>query len=155
MSKVTLTPTGVAHGYTITGRKHSFTVDVDTSLKGGDTAVSPHEAALGALAGCTVITMALYAARKGWPISFEITEVVEDKVDDPDDTSTGAKAQIPRIKETITIKGDITDGDLAKLLEIGKKCPVYLLMTGKKVIETELVRAAVEAQATTAAASPI
>ena len=86
--------------------------------------------------------MAMYAARKGWNVTFEVTEVTEGKIDDPDDTSEGAKKQIPHIVEAITIKGDVTDEQIEDLHRIGKKCPVYLLMTGKKVIETRIKRAA-------------
>lgn len=138
--KITLTPKGAPHGWDVKARQHTMTLDIEASLKGGDTALTPHEAVLGALGGCTVITMALYAAKKGWNVTFELTEVTEDKVDDPDDTGE-TKKQIARIVEEITVKGDLTDEQLGDLVKIGKKCPVYLLMTGKKIIETKVKRA--------------
>lgn len=154
--KVTVTPGSAPHAYTVTARQHTFSLDIEPKLKGGDTAANPHEGVLGSLGACTAITMALYAAQKGWNVSFEVTEVTEDKIDDPDDTSEGTKKQIPHIVERVTIKGAVTDEQLTRLKEIGKRCPVYLLMLSKKVIDLELVRAAtddVEAADTTTGAT--
>ena len=152
--KVTITPGSAPHAYTVTARQHSFSLDIEPKLKGGDTAANPHEGVLGSLGACTAITMALYAAQKGWNVSFEVTEVTESKIDDPNDTSEGAKKQIPHIVEKVTVKGDVDDQKLAKLKEIGKKCPVYLLMLNPKVIDLELVRAASVESQTAAVSAP-
>jgi putative redox protein len=140
MLKVSITSKGANYAYKVDARQHSFDIDAETTHKGGDTAINPHEAALGGLGGCTVMTMAMYAAQKGWSVTFELTEVTEDKIDDPADTSEGTKKKIPHIVERITVKG-ATDEQLAKLKDIGKRCPVYLLMINPKVIDLEVEHA--------------
>jgi uncharacterized OsmC-like protein len=140
MLEVTVAPKGAPHIHTITARHHTFETDVDSSYNGADTAAGPHEVFLGGLGACTAITMAHYAASKGWAVTFKV-KVTEDKIDDPDDTSTGKKKQIPHIVELVTIEGDLTDEQLEKLRSIGKKCPVYLVLTGKKVVDLKVERA--------------
>src|SRR3954471_8058366 len=49
-------------------RGHQVGVDEPKEAGGDDTAPSPQELLAASLAGCTAITMEMYAKRKGWEI---------------------------------------------------------------------------------------
>lgn len=133
--KVTITSTpGQPYRHELKAGAHTIVSDVDSKMKGGDLGPTPHELFLLSLGTCAAMTMEMYAARKALAVTKVTITVEEDKVDDPD----GSGTKIPRITETIEIEGNLTDTELAKLKEIGSKCPVLLLFLGKKVVESSI-----------------
>ena len=61
MSKVTVESSGTNYRFEINARTHAATVDATAALKGGDTAMTPHEAFWGGLAACTGMTIAMFS----------------------------------------------------------------------------------------------
>lgn len=138
MSNVTVESSGSNFRFEITARNHRYVMDAPASLKGGDTGMTPHEAFWGGLAGCTGMTIAMYAGRKGWDLTKVIVEIVKDTVDDPDTKDGATPTKILRLTENITLEGNLTDAQVSELEGVAKKCPVYLEYVGKKVVEAKV-----------------
>ena len=135
MVKVTITSVpGVTYRHELSARSHTIVSDVDAALKGGDAGPTPHELFLMSLGTCTAMTMEMYAALKSLPVTKIRVTVTESTTADPADSTK----QIPHIIEDIEIEGTLTDKQLASLKAVGEKCPVYKLVTGKKVVETKV-----------------
>jgi putative redox protein len=108
-------------------RDHHWPADVPLAEGGADAAPTPEELLLGALGSCTAMTLRMYAARRGWPLSGVTVELVGPKVD--------------RIERRIEVAGDLTDDQIRRLLEIAEKCPVHRILTRLPTVVTQIRRA--------------
>jgi len=106
---------------------HTVTLDVPTSLGGGDTGPTPHQMLLTSLGSCTAITVAMYATRKEWPL--ERVEVTVSHADH--------KAETP-IEKTITLIGNLDADQRERLHSIADKCPINLLLKGTATVNSHL-----------------
>ncbi len=138
MLKVTVTYAGVPFQHITEARGHKVTGDLDTSQKGGNTGLTPHEQFLGSLGQCTAMTIEVYAGMKKWTIPGMTVTVTEDKIDDPNNAGT----QIPHIEIEVSIDGgdSLTDEQIAKLKEKGENCPIKKLVMNPKVIDLKVSR---------------
>jgi putative redox protein len=118
MSARTLKATLGREGFAtvMSARTHTLVADEPLDLGGDDTAATPYEHLLGALASCIAITLRMYAARKAWPL-----EGVE--VD-----ATMSEGRTPTITRTIRLRGPLDDAQRARLVEIADACPVSRLL---------------------------
>lgn len=120
------------HRVEVSNGTSSITLDLSKQDGGAATGLSPHEALLGALAGCTAMTLRVYASRKGWPLEGVDLTLTHEK------PAPGAP---PEAKETIGVEirltGALDDAQRAKLLEIAHKCPVHkTLLADLDILET-------------------
>jgi len=100
---------------------HPFVIDADPEDGGEGLGPNPTRTLEGALAACGVITMRLYAARKGWPLEAASIEVRR---------AAGVDAHAARILEkTVALEGAIGDDERFRLAEIADRCPVQRLLT--------------------------
>jgi putative redox protein len=104
-----------------------FPVDLDAQAGGGQHP-SPHEILDSALAACTVLTLQLYAKRKGMKLA-RVTARVSPRQD-------GA---VYRMQRDLAVEGDLSDADRQSLLRIAQMCPVHKTLIGEMAIETALV----------------
>lgn len=110
----------------MTAGNHELVADEPENAGGGDIGPSPYDYLLMALGSCSVITMKMYADRKEWPVEDIYIEMrhskahAEDCVDCDDPA-----AKIDKIEKEIIVKGDLSQEQLDRLLEISKKCPVH------------------------------
>lgn len=112
----------------ITARQFTTVSGVTNDLGGADEGPTPHELLEAALAACTIITVQMYANRKKMKLeSTNVTVKVE---------SESKEASV--ISRKIEFKGDLTDDERARLLEIAGKCPVHRLLQSQITIQTEL-----------------
>jgi putative redox protein len=110
----------------VTGH-HTVLADEPASRGGGDTGASPTGLLLAALASCTSITLAMYAARKGWELGPVRIDVALYRAGD---------AQ--RIERKISVAGPLTPEQQARLLEIADKTPVTKTLREGVAIKTQL-----------------
>lgn len=96
---------------------------------GTDDGPDPHRLLEAALAACTVITVQMYANRKGWPLSS--TDV---KVEIVAETGTATS-----IRREISFTGELDDEQRKRLFEIANKCPIHRLLIGTVDIKSNLI----------------
>jgi putative redox protein len=104
---------------------HNVIVDEPETIEGGDTGMEPHGLLLGSLGSCTAITLRMYINRKMWPVD-EITVDLE-----LFKTETGVT-----IKRWLNFKGELSDIQRNRLLQIADACPIHKILTGSIHIET-------------------
>jgi putative redox protein len=86
------------------------------------------------------MTIALYARRKGWPISDVTVRLRHSRIHADDCAECETKeGMLDRIESEIAVAGDLTQEQRARLLEIAKKCPVHRTLTSEINIRTTLV----------------
>lgn len=103
---------------------HTVTCDESVSRGGGDLGPSPTGLLLAALAGCTSITLRMYADRKGWELGSVKVDLKLFRVGDQE-----------RIDRAIQIESPLAPEQTARLLEIAEKTPVTrVLKTGVQIL---------------------
>jgi putative redox protein len=128
MRTATVTTATGTHRQTVRIGPHTLVADEPTEEGGDDGGPAPHEWILAGLGACTSMTTKLYAVRKGWPLEAVEVTVAGDHVD-------GAFV----LTRHVAFKGDLTDEQRVRLLEIANKCPVHKSLTGPIRIDTVLV----------------
>lgn len=122
----------------MTAGNHELLADEPSHMGGKDSGPDPYDYLLMSLGSCTVITLKMYADRKKWDIEDIYVELrhFKEHADDCVDCKD-PKAKIDKIEKEIIVKGNISDEQREKLLEISKKCPVHkTLFSNVEVIST-------------------
>lgn len=109
-------------------RNHSLISGLTENLGGNDEGINPHELLEAALAACTILTVQMYAAKKG--IALESTKALVKIVSEGSET---------RISRELTFQGDLKPEEKTKLTEIAEKCPIHRLLQSQVIIETSVV----------------
>lgn len=109
---------------------HTLFADEPASVGGLGSGLSPYELLSAGLAACTVMTMRLYADRKGFPLERASTTVEHKKV---------AGTMPPdRFTRTIVLDGPLDEDQRAQILKIADRCPVDLTLVRGSDVQTEL-----------------
>lgn len=111
----------------ITTENKSFHADEPAELGGADTAPSPPEYLMSALASCTAITLRMYADRK----KLEVDRI---------------KVQVTYSKEEfkslftveVSYEGKLETEQEKRFLEIAKMCPIHKILNNPIKLETKL-----------------
>lgn len=117
-------------------RTHVQELDEPLGVGGSDTGPTPYEALLGALGGCTVITLRMYADRKGWPLEGVEVRLRQARSHEPDCAICETDAVGPhRVERQIELTGPLTDEQRQRLMQIADRCPLkQTLQRGVHVI---------------------
>lgn len=110
----------------LTDSAHEIVSGVAQSIGGDNEGLSPHHLLEAALAACTIITVQMYANRKGWKL--EKTDVVVEITSEGKDGTT--------LSRTIKFTGDLSGEERERLMDIANKCPIHKLLSGPVTIET-------------------
>lgn len=120
---------------------HELIADEPESLGGGERGPDPYDYLLMSLGSCTVITLKMYADRKKWPVEDIYVELRHFKSHAKDCRDCEKPdAKMDHIEKDIIVKGDLSDEQLDKLLEISEMCPVHKTLLGKMNIESVIER---------------
>lgn len=123
---------GTAAGFhqQITSGKHRFDADEPVSVGGKDAAPTPYDYLLAGLGSCTSMTVGMYARRMKWPLDEVTVAMRHSRIHarDCEDCET-KEGMLDRIEMEIDLKGQLSEVQRAKLMEIAHKCPVHRTMT--------------------------
>lgn len=126
----------------IASGKHRLLTDAAEDVGGLDSGPSPHEYLSIALGGCTVMTLRMYADRKGLPVRKIATTVFNSRVKAAECEGCAPEIRekpgmIDRFERHITIEGDLDEKTRSRMLEIADKCPVHkVLVHGAAVVSS-------------------
>lgn len=120
--------------------RHQLSADEPVEVGGGDVGPSPYELLAAALASCTIMTLRMYAERKGWRIGVISVVVRHEKIHADDCANCETRhGRIDRFERVIEIAGKTEDAMRAKLLEIADKCPIHRTLFNEVKVTTRLV----------------
>jgi putative redox protein len=114
---------GFAHEVDLEGG-HTLVVDEPAERGGTDTGPRSTQLLAASLAGCTAITVEMYADRKGWDVgSIEVD--VDVVYDGPVPSVYAVALKLPR---------ELGDDQRQRLLTIAAKCPVHKVLVGEAAV---------------------
>lgn len=135
----------------VPGTTYQTRIDTDDLALIGDEPVAsggdglgpgPYDLLLAALGHCTVLTILLYARRKGWPVDgVSVRANHERLVVEEEIAGELIRKKVERIVQEIALQGNLDEAQRVRLMEIAGKCPIHRTITG----ELEIVEVEVEA----------
>ncbi len=118
---------------------YRFAADEPAALGGTGSGPTPYQLLMAALGACTSMTVAMYARRKGWPLTRVSVVLSQQNIHAVDcatcDVQTGPALRISR---EITLDGELDEAQRARLLEMANRCPVHRTLTGSIDMVTRL-----------------
>lgn len=99
---------------------------VTEKLGGNDEGPDPHQLLEAALAACTIITIQMYANRKQWKLQSADVKV----------SIVSEVKGHTRILREVSLVGELSDEERARLFDIANKCPIHHVLVGNVEIET-------------------
>jgi uncharacterized OsmC-like protein len=121
----------------ISAGRHALQADEPRSAGGQDAAPSPYELLLAALGACKVVTLRMYAKRKGWPLQGVQLTLSHQKVHAEDCANCeGPGRLIDRIDVRLKLLGELSSEQRQTLLAIAEKCPVHRTLSSEVQIHT-------------------
>ncbi|WP_138431662.1 OsmC family protein [Fodinibius saliphilus] len=127
---------------TLTAGSHELLGDEPTSVEGGkDKGPDPYDYLLMSLGTCTVMTVKMYANRKGWKVDDMYMELRHNKRHNEDcENCDDPNSKIDVIEKELIIEGDLSEKQLDRMLDISKKCPVHRTLMGDMKIKSFISR---------------
>ncbi len=119
---------------------HKWIADEPKALGGQDLGPDPYEHILAGLGACTSMTLRMYANRKKLALEDIEVELSHTRSHGEDcEDCEGDKKFIDVIERNITLRGDLTNEQRKRLIEIANRCPVHLTLENEPRIVTREV----------------
>ena len=136
MSEVTVVSLSNLQNEVRYGEGRSLVIDEPQGLGGDGAGPDPYTLLLSALGGCISMTVTLYARRKGWPLERVTVRLRQQRIHAKDcaECVQNTEGYVHRIERSVTVEGDLTDEQRARLQEIAHKCPVHKTLTSEIVV---------------------
>ena len=119
---------------------HQFIADEPLGV-GDDAGPNPYTLLLSALGACKVMTVLMYARKKGWPLKdVEVSlETYRIHAKDCKDCESDPNAKVTVIEADVAVQGDLSKEQIKRLGEISEHCPVHKTLTSEIKITTKVV----------------
>ncbi len=127
---------------TVLSDSHVWLADEPTAAGGADLGPDPYEHLLAALGTCTSMTIRMYANRKKIPLEDVSVELSHSRQHIKDcescEKGTGNEGgKIEVLHRYVTLKGDLTEQQRQRLLEIADRCPVHRTLHSALEVRTK------------------
>ena len=117
--------------------RHHLIADEPKDAGGLGSGPGPYDLLLAALGACTSMTLRLYADRKKIPLARPQVRLRHHRIYAKDCAECETKeGMLDRIDRVITLEGELTAEQRARLMEIADKCPVHRTLTSEVSIRT-------------------
>ncbi|MFB6231164.1 MAG: alpha/beta fold hydrolase [Salinibacter sp.] len=131
--------TGEAYQTHIQAGPHTFVADEPEEVGGDDAGPTPYDLLLSALGSCTGMTLRMYADRKEWPLEETLVHLSHEKIHAEDCENCETEAgKVDRIRREIDVRGNLSEDQRQRLLEIANKCPVHRTLHSEVRVESSL-----------------
>jgi putative redox protein len=107
-------------------RGHSLVCDEEEHHGGEDEGPNPQELLAASLASCTVITMQMYAERKGWDVDDITVDV---------DYEPAQRGSPTRFRMVVELPKELPEEQRQKLMQIAAKCPIHRTLEGEVMFD--------------------
>lgn len=132
MAEVVVEEEGPRYAQKIRAGRHALRGDEPAETGGGDTGPSPFELLLSALGACKSTTVRMYADRKQWPLRRVAVRLRHRKIPAEECADCETKeGKIDFIECDITLDGDLSADQRARLMDIADRCPVHRTLTSE------------------------
>lgn len=118
---------------------HTLIADEPKEVGGTGLGPSPYDLLNASLGACTVMTLRMYADRKGWPLEVISARLKHEKVHAKDCKTCENKAatgKIDHITREIQLEGPLDEAQRKRLMEIANRCPVHRTLHGDIHVHT-------------------
>ena len=134
---VTATTGGRSFRTDVSVAGHSVVADEPAASGGANDGPSPYDLLLAAIGSCTAMTVRMYAARKQWPLEEVVVRLRNERKHAVDcEQCATQRVGIKRIERQVELRGQLSDEQRKRLLEIADRCPVkQTLEHGIQVVE--------------------
>lgn len=120
--------------------KHVLVADEPKSVGGDDLGFSPYDLLAASLAGCTAMTLRLYADHRKLDLAQVSVRVKHDRVHEEDcEACEQEDRRVDQLRREIVLTGKLDDEQRRRLIEIAERCPVHRTLAGEVRIETREV----------------
>ncbi|MFN3286999.1 MAG: alpha/beta fold hydrolase [Sphingomonadaceae bacterium] len=118
---------------------HRLIADEPESVGGRDAGPAPYDLLLAALGACTTMTLRMYAQRKGIRLERASVALTHGRVHAKDCAECeGEGPMLEVIDKVLTLEGDLSEAERARLVEIAGRCPVHRTLQARPTIRTRL-----------------
>ena len=118
---------------------HYWLADEPTAVGGKNSGPDPYEHLLAALGTCTSMTLRMYADHKSIPLEHVVVELQHSRDHYKDcEGCEESSMKIEVLQRIVTLRGDLSNEQRQRLLEIADRCPVHRTLHGELRVATEL-----------------
>lgn len=110
---------------------HHILGDEPTEMGGSNLGPAPFDLLTAALAECTAMTVRWYARQQGWPLDHVDVVVEHEKA-----AAEGHPGKIDVFRKSVSVTGDLTEEQKARLIAVAARCPVQKTLEGAVQIAT-------------------
>ncbi len=122
----------------VTAGSHSWLADEPVKVGGEDAGPTPYDHLLAALGTCTSMTIGMYARHKKLDVGRIAVRLRHDRVHADDcEGCEEEPRRIDRIQRWLSVDGDLTEEQRARLMHIADRCPVHQTLHHLERIETK------------------
>ena len=117
---------------------HHLIADEPGNVGGANLGGTPYDLLLASLGTCTSMTLRMYAKRKGLEVDQIEVQLQHNRIHADDcEACEDQQGLVDQIERVVTIKGNLTEAQRARMLQIADMCPVHRTLMNQKKITSQ------------------